>query len=166
MGSGIPGRLPSTLLTCHVGYCPAGVQGTILGIAVDLNALPYLLRPFPRSLPSGRPRSVGPSRLRLLQSEKSCKQGFGASPVEDAGRSRKWCLARPSSRRGRPESETGVVPPRPGLPLEDWIALLACRLGIWANLGVAYRSQHRLLGQTFAGKPIHEGPKVYEPDTY
>ena len=25
-------------------YCPAGVQGTVLGIAVDLSALPYLLR--------------------------------------------------------------------------------------------------------------------------
>ena len=28
-------------------YCPVGIQGTVLGIAVDLSALPYLLHPFP-----------------------------------------------------------------------------------------------------------------------
>ena len=43
----MPERLQGTLLTCPVGYCPAGVQGTVLGIAVDLSALPYLLRLFP-----------------------------------------------------------------------------------------------------------------------
>ena len=37
---------PTTLLAfCHVrkvaGYCHAGVHGTVLGIAVDLSALPY-----------------------------------------------------------------------------------------------------------------------------
>ena len=43
---------PTTLLGfCHarkvIGYCPAGVQGTVLGIVVDLSALPYFLRLFP-----------------------------------------------------------------------------------------------------------------------
>ena len=43
--------VPTTLLRfCHArevaGYCPVGVQGTILDIAVDLSALPYFLRPF------------------------------------------------------------------------------------------------------------------------
>ena len=43
---------PTTLLGfCHArkvaGYCPAGVQGTVLGIAVDLSALPYFLCLFP-----------------------------------------------------------------------------------------------------------------------
>ena len=43
---------PTTLLgLCHArevtGYCPAGVKGTVLGIAVDLVALSYLLRLFP-----------------------------------------------------------------------------------------------------------------------
>ena len=51
---------PTTLLgSCHArkiaGYCPVGVQGTVLGIAVDLCALPNLLCSFPRSSPSGRP---------------------------------------------------------------------------------------------------------------
>ena len=75
---------------------------------------------------------------------------FGAFPIGEAGQSRKWCFgqafrserlsgggpeseARPSGRRGEPESEAGAVPPRPGLPVGDWIALLACRLGIWAD---------------------------------
>ena len=44
---------------------------------------------------------------------------------------------RPSGRRGGPESEAGAVPPRPGLPVGDWIALLAYRLGTWAGPRVA-----------------------------
>ena len=38
-------------------------------------------------------------------------------------------------------------------------------LGFWAGPGVARRSQRRLLGRVFAGKQVHEGPQVYEPDT-
>jgi len=86
----------------------------VLGFVVDLSTLPYLLHPFPRSSQSGRPQSVGPSRLQLCQSEKSCKQRFGASPVGDAGQS-EVALARPSGRRSGLESEASVVPPRPGL---------------------------------------------------
>ena len=46
---------PTTLLVfCHVrevaGYCPAGVQGTVLGITIDLSASPYLLRLIPGSV--------------------------------------------------------------------------------------------------------------------
>ena len=48
--------------------------------------------------------------------------------------------------------------------LEIWIALPACRLGFWADLGVAHHLQRCLLGQAFVGKPVHEGPRVYEPD--
>ena len=51
----MPGRLQGTLLTCHVGYYPTGVHGSILGIAVDLSALPYLLRPFPDPHQAGVP---------------------------------------------------------------------------------------------------------------
>ena len=54
---------PTTLLRfCHawevVGYCPAGIQGMVLGIVVDLSVLPYLLRPF-----LGPHRAVIPGRL-------------------------------------------------------------------------------------------------------
>ena len=58
---------PTILLGfCHArkvaGYCSAGIQGTVLGIAVDLSALPYFLRPFPsphRAGVSGRLVLVG-----------------------------------------------------------------------------------------------------------
>ena len=32
--------------------------------------------------------------------------------------------------------KTGAVPPRPDLPVGDWIALLVCCLDAWAGLGV------------------------------
>ena len=58
------GRLYRVRLTCLDGsvlqVCRAW-QGTVLGIAVHLSALPYLLRLLPGPTPSGRPRSVVPS---------------------------------------------------------------------------------------------------------
>ena len=61
LGSGMTGRLQGTFQTCPVGYCPIGVQGTVLGIAVEC---PALLAPFVSwSSPSGCPQSVGSSRL-------------------------------------------------------------------------------------------------------
>ena len=71
-----------------------------------------------------------------------------------------------SGQRGGPELETGVVPPRPGLLVGDWIALLAYRLGTWASPRVARCLQHCLLDRASVGKPVHEGPRVYEPDTF
>ena len=44
--------------------CAGHGRGTVLGIAVDLSVLPYLLRLIPWPSPSGRPLSVGPSRSR------------------------------------------------------------------------------------------------------
>jgi hypothetical protein len=73
-------------------------------------------------------------------------------------------LVRPSGRTGGLESEAGAVPPWPGLLVGDYIALPAYRLGIWAGLGVARRSQCYLLGRAFIGKPVHKGPRVYEPN--
>ena len=118
----------------------------VLGITVDLSVLLYLFRLFSWSSPSKRPRSVGPSRLRLRQSEKSYKQRFGVSPVGDAGRSRKrlwpglpvgeagqsqkralFLLGQAFQSERWPESEAGVVPLWLGLLVEDWIALLAYR---------------------------------------
>ena len=50
---------PTTLHGKVAGYCPAGVQGTVLGIMVDLSALPYVLHPFPGPYRAGVPgRSV------------------------------------------------------------------------------------------------------------
>ena len=93
--------------------------------------------------------------------------GSGVWPGLPIGEAiRRWARDRSecSGRRGGSESEAGTVPPRPGLPVGDWIALMACRLGIWAGPGVARCSQRCLLGRAFVGKPVHEGPWVYEPD--
>ena len=73
-------------------------------------------------------------------------------------------MARPFGWRGGPESEVSAVPPWLGLPVGDWIALLAYCLDIWAGPGVARGSQCCLLGRAFVGKPVHEGPRIYEPD--
>ena len=145
-------------------YCPAGVQDTVLGFTVDLSALPYLLRLFPRSSPSGRPRSVGPSWLRLRQLEKSCKQGFDASPVGDTGWIWRRCFGQAfwSERRAGVGSERRSFLARPSDRRLD--RPLGLSLGFWADSGVTRRSQHRLLGRAFAGKQVHEGPRVYEPD--
>ena len=57
--------VPTTLLgLCHArevaGYYPAGVQGTVLGIAVDLGALPYFLRLFSSPYRAGVPGRLVP----------------------------------------------------------------------------------------------------------
>ena len=137
-------------------------------------------------------------------------------------------LARPSDRRGGPESEVSTIPPQPGLPVGEagqsrmrassllgqafrserlagvrgdgsercFLLGQAFRserravveserrsslarpfgqrldrpsglsLGFWAGSGVARCSRRRLLDRAFAGKPVHEGPRVYEPDMY
>ena len=136
----------------------------VLHLAVDLSALSYFLRPFPG------PYRVGvPGRLVLVgsdcasrrgavsrgsahsRSEKRVRVGSGVwpgLPIGEAVRRRaevgsERCSS--SGRRGGSKSEAGVVPPQPGLPVGDWIALSACRLGFWADLGVACRLQCCLL---------------------
>ena len=52
------------------GYCLAGAQGTVLGIAVDLNALPYFLRLF-----LGPYRAGVPDRLVLVSSDCASRRG-------------------------------------------------------------------------------------------
>ena len=74
----------------------------------DLRDLPYLLRLIPGPSPSGRPRSVVPSRPRPCRSGKSHEQRFGVSPVIKGGWSRTVSL------------------PWLGLPVGDWIILLVC----------------------------------------
>ena len=79
--------------------------------------------------------------------------------------------ARPSGQRGGPESEARPSSRRHGPELEarpsgrrlDRPSGLS--LGIWAGPGVARCSQRRLPGRAFTGKQIHEGPRVYKPDT-
>ena len=142
---------PTTLLGfCHarkvVGYCPTGVHGTVLGITVDLSALPYFLRPFPSPYRAGVPGQLvpvgeaGQSRRGAVsrgsahsQLEKRVRVRSGVWPgllVGEAVRRRTRDQSKYSDWRGGPELEAGVVPPQSGLPVGDWIVLLACRLGI------------------------------------
>ena len=175
----------------------------VLGFAVDLSVLFYLLCPFPGPHRAGVPGRLVPvgsncaSRRRAVSKDPVYPRSetrvgvrsvvWPGFPVEEAGRSRKRALffgqafrserwagvrsercsstARPSGRRGGPKLEASAIPLWPVLPVGDWIALLACRLGIWASPGVERRSQCCLLGRTFGGKPVHDGPRVYEPDT-
>ena len=59
------------------GYCPEGVQGMVLGIAVDLSALPYFLLPFP-----GPYRAGVLGRLVLVGSDCASRRGVvGRGPV-------------------------------------------------------------------------------------
>ena len=145
---------PTTLLAfCHArevaGYCSTGVQGTILGIAVDLSALPYFLRPFPGPYRAGVPGRLDPVGFDCASwrgvvsrgsvhswSEKRVGVESGVWPGLSVGEAvRRWAgdQSERSGRRGGPKSEAGVIPPRPGLLIRDWIVLLACRLGIWVG---------------------------------
>jgi hypothetical protein len=74
------------------------------------------------------------------RSETRVGVGSGAWPglsVREAVRRRAGDRSEGSGQRGGPESETGAIPPRPGLLVEDWIAPLACCLGTWVGPGVA-----------------------------
>ena len=81
---------------------PAGVQGMVPVPWFDSRAA-FSIHPW--SLPSGRPRSDGPSRLRLRQSKKSGKQGSYVPRSERHGvRVRSRAQGRPSDQRGHPEA--------------------------------------------------------------
>ena len=120
-------------MDCRPYFVDTGVHGTVLGIAVNLSALPYFLRLFPSPYRAGvLVRSV------LVGSDCTSRRGAisrasAHSRSEKQGGVDSGTLARPSSQRGRLETEleAGVVPPRSGLPVEDWIVLLSYRLGIW-----------------------------------
>ena len=120
-----------------------------LVLLFDLCALPYFLRPFPGPYPAGVPgRSVLVGSDRASQ-RRVVSRGLAhpRSETQVGDESRVW-LGLPvgeavqrwardqserSGRRGGLESEAVAVPPRPGLPVGDQIALLACRLGTWAG---------------------------------
>ena len=141
---------PTTLFAfCHarevIGYCPAGVQGTIFGIAVDLSVLAYFLCPFPGPYRAGVPGRLVPVGSDCASWRGAVSRGLAHSQSEKRVRVGSGVLARPSSRR------------------LDHLSGLS--LGFWVGAGVERCSRHRLLGRAFAGKPVHEGPRVYEPNT-
>ena len=99
---------------------------------------------------SARPRSK--TRVRV-------RSGIWLGlPIEEAGQG--WKQSLPVGEAGQSQ-KAGAVPLWPDLSLGGWFALLSLLLGFWAGPGVA----RCLLGQAFVGKPVHEGPQVYEPNT-
>ena len=89
--SDTPGRLHSARLAWPGGTVlkvRRAWQGTVLGIAVDLNALSYLLCLIPGPSPSGRPRLVVPSWPRPCRSELDCVSIL----VRPSGRGPNHCL--------------------------------------------------------------------------
>ena len=60
-----------------------------LVLQLDWSAPPYLLCPFPRFSPSGRPRSVVSQSALASRSEKSYKQRFDVLLVGEASQSRR-----------------------------------------------------------------------------
>ena len=132
LGSDMPGRLQDTPLACPVGT--VDVQGSVLGAAVDLSALPYFLCPFPGSYRAGVPGRLFPVGFDCASWRRAVSKG-SAHP-----RSEMW-------------SESEVVfgqafrskrPSGGGLESEASVVLL--------SVGEAGRSQKRapfLLGQAF-----------------
>jgi len=128
------------------------VQGTVLGIAVDLCALPYLLRLISRV-------------LTKWASPFGHSQSAPTAPVGEEPQEEVWCVP---GWRGGLESEASVTPPWPG-PLVremgrrrrpsgwrlDHSSDLS--LGIWAGPGVARRPQCCLLGRAFCWEAVTLG---------
>ena len=130
-------------------HCPTGAQG-MAGYSpryygFDFSALPYLLRLIPGPSPSGRLRSVVPSRPRPCQSGKSHEQRSGVSPVGKGGRS--WT----------------VSPPWSSLPVGDRIVLLAYHY-VSGSAREAHIVATPSAGPSFYREAVHWGPRVYEPD--
>ena len=141
----MPGRSQGTILQAY------RVRSLVLRF--DLSVLPYFLRSFLGPHRAGVPGRLVPvgsdcARWRSVVSRGSAyprsetRVGVESSvwpglPVREAVRRRarvgsERCSSsvRPSSRRGGPKSEAGVVPPRLGLLVRDWIILLAYHLSI------------------------------------
>ena len=98
-------------------YYRAGVQGTVLGIAVDLSVLPYFLRPFPGPYRAGIPGRFVPVGFDCARRRGAVSRGSAHSRSEKRVGVKSGVLARPSGRRGRPEA--GWRPKR-ALRSERW----------------------------------------------
>ena len=128
---------PTTLLgSCYArevaGYYHAGVQSTVLGIAVDLSASPYFLRPFPGPYRAGVPGRLVPVGSDCASRRGAVSRGLAHSRSEKRVGVGSGVLARPSVQRGYPEV--------------DWRPKRALRSERWAGVG---RRVLFLVGQTF-----------------
>ena len=99
---------PTTLLGfCHArkvaGYYPTGVQGTVLGIAVDLSAMPYFLRPFPGPYRAGVPGRLVPVGSDCASWRRAVSRGSAHPRSEKRVGVGSGVLTRPSGWRGHLE---------------------------------------------------------------
>ena len=103
---------PTTLLEFYrvrrvVGYYPIGAQGMIVGIAVDLSALPYFFRSFSGPYRAGVPDRLVPVGSDCASRREAVSRGSPHSRSKKRVGVGSGVLARPSgrrgSRRGRPE---------------------------------------------------------------
>ena len=129
----------------------------VLGIVVDLSALPYLLRLLLRPTLSGCPRSVVPSRPRPCWSGKSSEQRSSVSSVGERGSESGYGLtmARPF---GRGSDQISW----PQVPVEDRIMVLACHCVCGSAQARAVAAPPA--GLSFVGKRVHLEHRVYELD--
>ena len=150
------GRLYSARLTWPGGtvlQVRRAWLGTVLGITVDLSALPYLLCLLPGPTPSWHPWSVIPSRPRPSRSGKSSEHRSGVSSVEERG-SESDC----GPTTARPSGRTSDQLSRPEVLVRDRIVVLTCHC-------VSGLAQARVVAAPPLGNRVHWGPRVYEPDT-
>ena len=82
-------------------------QGTVLGIAVDLSALPYLLRLLPGPTPSRRPGRSFPVGPDCVDQEREASKGPAYPRSEERGRSRTVVPSQPGLRVGAPTRSPG-----------------------------------------------------------
>ena len=98
----------------------------VLCLAVDLNALPYFLRPFPGPYRAGVPGRLIPVGSDCASRRGAISTGLVHSRSEKRVRVGSGALARPSGRRDRPEA--------------GWRPKRALRSERWAGVGSGCRS--------------------------
>ena len=147
-------------------------------VVLTLSALPCFLRSFPGPFRAGVSGRLVPVGSGYASRRRAVSRGWAYPWSEGAGsESEVVLLARPFSRRGRPE--VGWRPDR-AIMLERWagakervllILGLTFRLEIGSLLwpsaqvpGPAQELRVVCLGRALAWKLVPEGPRVYEPD--
>ena len=106
VGENVGAYNTSWVLSCQevAGYYPTSIQGTVLGIAVDLSVLPYFFRPFPDPYQVGVPGRLVPVGSDCASQRGAVSRGLAFSRLEKRVGVGSGVLARPSGRRGRPEA--------------------------------------------------------------
>ena len=158
--SDVPGRLHSAHLAWPGGTIlkvRRACQGTVLGITVDLSALPYLLCLIPGPSPSRHPRSVIPSWPRSCWSGKNHEQRSGVSSVRERGSESDY-----GPTTTRPSGQGSDQISCPEVLVGDRIMVLACHCVSRPALARAITAPPAR--PSFVGKQVHWGPRVYEPD--